>query len=293
VGRVPDGSGTWALTLPSPAAANQATALGSAAGLRINEWMANPTQGDDWFELFNPDPHPVDMSGFHLTGDLLNRTQNTLPPLSFIAGGTNGFVLFQADGHPGKGPNHVSFKLSSKGESIGLFSPDGGQIDAITFGAQLPDASSGRLPDGSTNIVSFAKLNTPGQSNQEDADGDGIADAWEVAHRLDPRNPADAGADTDGDGRSNLEEFLAGTDPSNPASVLRPSIVSLVGGGIRIEYTEAPGRAHALESTDALGSAWTTVYQSPSRPVRTSVRIDDAAGDTHRFYRLVVTPEAP
>jgi pectate lyase len=41
-----------------------------------------------------------------------------------------------------------------------------------------------------------------------DADRDGIADAWETAHGLDPDNPADGAEDRDGDGWTNLEEFL-------------------------------------------------------------------------------------
>ena len=293
IGRVPDGIGAWGLTAPTPAGANRALSLASADGLRINEWMANPSQGDDWFELFNPAPQPVDVSGFHLTGDLLNRTQNTLPPLSFIGGGPLGFALFQADGHPNKGPNHLSFKLSAKGESIGLFAPDGGQIDAISFGAQALDASSGRLPDGSTNIVVFPKLNTPGQSNLEDADGDGLADSWEVAHGLDPKNPADALLDSDGDGRSNLEEFVAGTDPKNASSFLRPVVTPLIGGGIRIEFTEVAGRTHLLESSDALGGSWTTIYQSPARPISASTQVEESAVVGKRFYRLVVAPAAP
>lgn len=47
-----------------------------------------------------------------------------------------------------------------------------------------------------------------------DSDGDGMFDAWEIDHHLNPFNAGDATADTDGDGMSNLQEFLAGRDPS-------------------------------------------------------------------------------
>jgi hypothetical protein len=41
-----------------------------------------------------------------------------------------------------------------------------------------------------------------------DRDGDGIPDAWEKAHRLNPRDASDAMADRDGDGYTNLEKYL-------------------------------------------------------------------------------------
>jgi hypothetical protein len=45
----------------------------------------------------------------------------------------------------------------------------------------------------------------------EDADHDGMADAWERKHRLDPSDPSDGPKDSDGDGYTNVEEFLNGT----------------------------------------------------------------------------------
>ncbi|MES1178019.1 MAG: hypothetical protein ABUL62_27095 [Myxococcales bacterium] len=41
-----------------------------------------------------------------------------------------------------------------------------------------------------------------------DTDRDGMADAWETAHGLNPGSPSDAAADPDGDGYSNLERYL-------------------------------------------------------------------------------------
>jgi pectate lyase len=46
-----------------------------------------------------------------------------------------------------------------------------------------------------------------------DADGDGMPDVWEKAHKLNPADPADGSADADKDGYTNIEEYLNGTDP--------------------------------------------------------------------------------
>jgi hypothetical protein len=46
-----------------------------------------------------------------------------------------------------------------------------------------------------------------------DADCDGLADAWERDHGLDPGWAGDALLDPDGDGLSNVEELALGTDP--------------------------------------------------------------------------------
>jgi hypothetical protein len=46
-----------------------------------------------------------------------------------------------------------------------------------------------------------------------DSDGDGMPDAWEEAHGLNPHDASDAAGDKDNDGYTNIEEYLNGTDP--------------------------------------------------------------------------------
>src|SRR5688572_6727628 len=64
VGRVPDGGpafslNPWTLTSPTPEASNMAVPLGPVTNLSINEAMARPSSGDDWFELYNPETNHV------------------------------------------------------------------------------------------------------------------------------------------------------------------------------------------------------------------------------------------
>jgi hypothetical protein len=46
-----------------------------------------------------------------------------------------------------------------------------------------------------------------------DFDGDGLPNAWELQHRLNPLDAKDSHYDPDGDGLTNYAEFLLGTDP--------------------------------------------------------------------------------
>ncbi len=166
IGRIPSGSGAWTLNLPTPGAANIAASPGSPSLLKINEWMASPNNGADWFELYNPNAQPVLLSGLYLTDDLNNPDQYRIPPLSFVGTGEGGYAQFFADSSPAKGANHVNFKMAGNtGEAIGLFSDRGLLIDSISFGPQDSGISEGRFPDGSTNIVRFPGTATPGASN--------------------------------------------------------------------------------------------------------------------------------
>jgi len=165
IGRVPDGAITWLLNVPTKQAANVPAQLGNPLVLKVNEWMANPSVGSDWFEICNPQANPVDLSELVLSDNVVDRTQSRIPALSFIAGGAQGFQKFDADGSPSKGADHANFKLSSSGESIVLFTAAGAVIDSVTFGAQQADVSQGRYPDGSATVIFLPGSETPGTSN--------------------------------------------------------------------------------------------------------------------------------
>ncbi|HIG28998.1 MAG TPA: hypothetical protein EYQ50_14870 [Verrucomicrobiales bacterium] len=145
-------------------------ALGSVNNLVFSEWMANPETGSDWFELFNPSNSPVSLTGLKLTDDpsIFGRDQFKLGPLSFIAAGSH--VLLQADQSLTVGPDHVSFRLSWKGELLQLLGPTDEVIDEVDFGLQREGVSSGRLNDEASIIVDFTISPTPGSRNITDAE---------------------------------------------------------------------------------------------------------------------------
>lgn len=249
---------SWKLSKPTPNATNQSVALGNPYNVRINEWMAAPATGDDWFELFNPETHPVDISGFHLSDDLTDRKETTLRNLSFIGADPNAFLLMKADDETTKGGDHTSFKLSADGEAIGFFDKDGFTIDAVEFGPQSTGVSEGRYPDGANNILAFPGTSTPDLANQApswDYDGDTIPDTWENSHGLDPFNINDAHEDPDNDGMSNLSEFLAGTNPQDAASLLSLSIQSNGPHALTLEFNGVTGKEYQIQYSDSIAGS--------------------------------------
>lgn len=165
IGRV---SGVWRLCSPTPKAANVAVPLGSNLNVKINEWMANPASGDDWFELYNPGDKPVSIEGLFLTDTLTIKDMFQIAPLSFIGSGLQAYAKYSADGNVQNGPDHVSFSLKAGGEAIGLFDATGKAIDTVTFGSQVQGVSQGRLLDGSANITTFPGTASPARANYKD-----------------------------------------------------------------------------------------------------------------------------
>jgi hypothetical protein len=92
-----------------------------------------------------------------------------------------------------------------------------------------------------------------------DTDGDGLRDAWEMAHGLDHltatgRHGADG--DADGDGQSNHAEFIAGTRPDDASSVLLAKAVTTDGQVIEVSWTSIPGKRYGISLSQDL-ALWT------------------------------------
>ena len=136
----------------------------------MNEWMAQPSSGSDYFEIYNPAANPVAIGGMYFT-DNSTATKFRIADLSFIGtGSSSGFLKFDADSAMDKYPaDHVNFGLSSS-ETVRLIDTDGATEVSRGDPAPVTGVSRGRLPDGSTNIVSFPKINdydtvSPGEPN--------------------------------------------------------------------------------------------------------------------------------
>lgn len=173
----------WSLTgSPSPGATNVVTAAVGTTPVRpstgtgrllINEFMADndgafpdpdePGAYEDWFEVYNPGPTPVDMGGMYISDSLNNPTKWRVPEGVVIP--ARGYLVFLADGETAQGPRHTSWSLSADGESLSIYEPDGKTlIDSVVFGPQRTDVSLGRTSDGAATWSLFFPA-TPGAAN--------------------------------------------------------------------------------------------------------------------------------
>ncbi len=164
--------GTWRLLpYPTPGAPNAEP----AHAVLLNELCADneeilenphvPGSFDDWIEILNPADEDLDLGGFRLADALDPGGTWTFPPGSIIPAG--GFLLVHADARAAElGGLHASFKLSAKGEEVGLFAPDGSLLDAYAYADMGEDLSHGRLRDGDGTWTAF-RVPTPLAPNTE------------------------------------------------------------------------------------------------------------------------------
>ena len=127
-----------------------------------------------------------------------------------------------------------------------------------------------------------------------DTDGDGMPNGWEIAHGLNPANPADAALDSDGDGQTNLQEYLAGTDPQSAASVLRivSEVRDSVSGNVAVTFPSVNGLNYRVEwNTDLAAGTWNTLQDNvPGTGANVVVTDTTALGQPKRFYRVKLLP---
>jgi hypothetical protein len=64
------------------------------------------------------------------------------------------------------------------------------------------------LPDSQDDVGGWENYPEIHRAADWDTDGDGIPDAWEKSHGLNPNDPSDANKDLNGDGYTNLEKYL-------------------------------------------------------------------------------------
>ena len=128
--------------------------------LRINEVLAKNvatfTSGEstpDLIELYNQGDQTLALEGLGLTDDPALPHKYTFPSGVFLPPG--GYLVLIADSDFLSPGTHLGFSLKQEGDSLYLFDriqSGSAEIDSISFGPQVPDASIGRLNDSSWGL---------------------------------------------------------------------------------------------------------------------------------------------
>ena len=156
-------------------AVNQRVVINELSATKSKKAVDDFGEREDWIELFNPSNREIDLEGFYITDNLLNKQKHKLegqPGSLTIAPGA--YMILWADDHTHQGSRHLSFKLSSSGEDVGLYEMVNGELithDELVYG-KLPDGFSfARIPNASGPLTVTSNM-TPGKNNLLDAGED-------------------------------------------------------------------------------------------------------------------------
>lgn len=176
--RIPDGAGEFqSNSQPSPGYPN--TGAGYSAfdaanrlplgGVYISEFGGSTgSVASDWVELHNSTGSAVSLAGYGLSNNPKNPAKWVFPDISIEPGE---YLLLYATGSADKAQKKnlkLNFCISSTGEALFFFDPNGKLIDKLSAGRMRSGQSYGR--DGSDNRFYYAEP-TPGAQNGKGYEG--------------------------------------------------------------------------------------------------------------------------
>lgn len=151
-----DGTAPEYLSLPTPGASNESSMLFSP--VCINEFLATSAFGgvDDWVEIYNRSDAPFELSSCFLSDGRGDLFKWTFPPGTILEPGK--YLVIYEDA--------LGFGFSSAGDDVIMFTAADSVtgLDFYDFGAQQPDITHGRYPDG-TGYWEFFRTATPSETN--------------------------------------------------------------------------------------------------------------------------------
>lgn len=111
---------------------------------------------DEWIELFNPNPFPVDLSGWWLDDTDGGTSPWTIPAQTSIK--PHGYLVFYQ--------RQTQIVLNNSGDDVRLLASNGQEVDRVHYLSTHPTdtRSWGRIPDGDTKWTSNL-VPSPGEKN--------------------------------------------------------------------------------------------------------------------------------
>ena len=176
--RIPDGAGEFqSNSQPSPGYPN--TGAGYSAfdaanrlplgGVYISEFGGSTgSVASDWVEIYNSMGSAVSLAGYGISNNPKNPAKWVFPDISIEPGE---YLLLYATGSADKAQKKnlkLNFNISSTGEALFFFDPNGKLIDKLSAGRMRSGQSYGR--DGSDNRFYYAEP-TPGAQNGKGYEG--------------------------------------------------------------------------------------------------------------------------
>lgn len=158
-----------------------------------------------------------------------------------------------------------------------LFADENGEDNTV-------DVSSVRIYRTALTDTEVAELEVA----EDDTDGDGLPDAWEIAHGTDPLL-ADALLDSDDDQRNNYVEYLMGTDPQSGVAHMQAEMLRLAETGeIVVNFPTRSDRYYTILQSDTMEpNSWQSV-QGPFRGTGAVMSFSDEGTEPRRFFRIMV-----
>lgn len=129
-----------------------------------------------------------------------------------------------SDGDSISDQDEQRYGLDPEDPADAIADPDGDGLEnwkEVTLGTDPhnKDTDGGGVNDGTEICSGTDPQNADDDGHaSKDSDNDGMSDAWEKIHGLDPNDPSDAKNDPDRDGLSNLDEFKQCTSPKSADS---------------------------------------------------------------------------
>lgn len=128
----------------------------------------------------------------------------------------------------------------------------------------------------------------------EDADGDGIADAWEIemltlASKAASLVTMDSTTDSDGDGVSDVDEFESDTNPFDPSDRLRITSYTRTASTADLGWNGSPRRVYQVETSEDLAT-----WNGAGGTLGVTTATVPTGGKTKLFFRvrsLLPTPK--